>query len=192
MGEHSKRESSSILFYLFIDSINTWISCQNRRRDLIKNRALLQICFFFSHSPTLKGNFFACIIEWKWTMILRNILAFALLMCIIYTHSWKWREASDTTRTTAGFHITFIAFICSFFAMSRALMKNKLEKNVRDFYHAFGFFLSFYDDDDGVIYSLKRYVFITNFQGNFQHHPIFIICLFTLPLCAACAKSKQS
>lgn len=36
----------------------------------------------------------------------------------------------------------------------------------------------------GVIYLLKRYVFVRNLRGNFQHHPIFIIPISTLLYCA--------
>jgi hypothetical protein len=39
----------------------------------------------------------------------------------------------------------------------------------------------------GVIYSLKRYssaffIYIANFRGNFQHHAIFMILIFTISL----------
>lgn len=108
---------------------------------------------------------------------------------------------SEKTAIRCHIHCIHLQFR-SYLSPDDGGQKNKLRKNVRDFYHslpptASALCIALFSLDDAgarVIYSLKRYrsplgaLFITNFQGNFQHHPIFIIVIFPPPLLDWCRK----
>lgn len=124
--EGRSKESSSILFYLFIDSINTWISCQNRRGetskpdislrwDLITNR-VSSFFPFFTVSSLLKHfiEFLLCAegnscIKGKFLKIANPRHNNRHSPLFIKTHG-KWHEARNHRQLPHHIHCIHLQF----------------------------------------------------------------------------------